>query len=86
MEGTIAAAFSTSASITKTFCLAVHVELESVCSYKITIVRDAYGVLWGCGGSLSCGWIRKEDKMGKLALASCTSRIKEDCVILCFFS
>ena len=45
MGGTIAAAFSTSAPVTNTFCLAAHMELESVCSYKITIVRDAYGVV-----------------------------------------
>lgn len=42
-------------------------------------------VLWGCGGPLSGGLIRKEDKMGKLVLASCSSRIMEDWVILWVF-
>lgn len=68
MEGMIAAAFNTSAYITNSFCLAVNMEWQSVCSYKITIGRDVYGVLWGCAGPLSCALIRKEDKMGKLVL------------------
>lgn len=59
MEGTIVAAFSTSAYITNSFCLTVHVEWESVCSYKITIGRDAHGVLWVSGGPLSCGLIKR---------------------------
>lgn len=57
-------------------------DLESVCSYKITIVRDACGVFWGCGGPLSCGLIKKEDKVDKLALALYSSGIMEDWVIL----
>lgn len=55
-------------------------DLESLCSYKIIIVRDAFGVFWGCGDTLSL--IKKEGKMDKLALASHSSGIMENWVIL----
>lgn len=59
MAGTVAAAFNSSAYLTNTFSIAVCVKLELVCSYKLAIVRDVYGVLWGWEGASQL-WLDKK--------------------------
>lgn len=74
MEGTIAAVFSTSAFITYFLpCAACGVGLSVLlqnnhCKRSIWCVVEVWG-------PLSYSLIRKEDKVGILVLASCSSKI-----------